>query len=463
MGDRHGRGTDSAIRVRLQEIRNRLSSVITGINNVSSGVSNLSLESTQQQVLLTLTNLLAENKLDFEMKSVKDANGDVFQLRGTLDEETGVFVWDYIDADGNVATPATPVEFLNPDGLLSAIETELIDQGLTLDSSLVELQAINTNTDQLETLLTTIDTVLDNSLVQLQAINVNTDQLETLSTDIKNLLTTIDADTGNIATSVAALELCCQATNTLLTTIDAVLDQIQTNTLNTVNELTSANVTLTAVQNELIALNNTAGTLATEATQLLILTELQGINLDTNGLSQEATQLLVLAAINSVVSNTTGLATEVTINSLLTAFNNEDFASQTTLAAILAALGTTLSVNFTNSSIDVTQATHDNLNANVNLQVGDVDVSAANPVPVTYPTGTNSPFYNLYGDVATISVGGQISLSVQNLGSTTIQFNSQDIPPGVSVSWEAEQGKTLTAWNIQPGGPGTSYAVATVS
>lgn len=171
MAKQHGRGTDSALRIRLQELRNRISSLTNKVDGVS-------LESTQLQVLNTLTNLLAENKLDFEIKSVKDANGDVFQLRGSLNEETGVYTWDYIDAEGNVATPVTPVEFLNPDALLTAIQTTL----------------------------ETIDTVLDN-------IKIDTANLD-------------------VALSTRAADATVVATNNLLTIIDAVLDNIKLDTAN---------------------------------------------------------------------------------------------------------------------------------------------------------------------------------------------------------------------------------------
>lgn len=39
-------------------------------------------------------------------------------------------------------------------------------------------------------------------------------------------------------------------------------------------------------------------------------------------------------------------------------------------------------------SVEVLQATHDNLNANVNLQVGDVDVANGNPVPISDAGGS---------------------------------------------------------------------------
>ena len=107
---------------------------LTFIANNTGNAGSLNQEATQLQVLAVLQNLLAENKLDFEVKSVKDANGDVFQLRGTLNEETGVFTWDYIDAEGNAYAaldlpggPQSPVEFLNPDALLTAIETNTLN------------------------------------------------------------------------------------------------------------------------------------------------------------------------------------------------------------------------------------------------------------------------------------------------------------------------------------------------
>ena len=70
----------------------------------------------------------------------------------------------------------------------------------------------------------------------------------------------------------------------------------------------------------------------------------------------------------------TDFATQTTLAALLTAFNAEDFATQTTLAALNTKVTTV-------DTDDVRQPTHDNLNANANLQVGDTDVSIANPVP----------------------------------------------------------------------------------
>ena len=39
MANTHGRGTNSVIRIRLQEIRNRLSSIITGISGLEASLT----------------------------------------------------------------------------------------------------------------------------------------------------------------------------------------------------------------------------------------------------------------------------------------------------------------------------------------------------------------------------------------------------------------------------------------
>lgn len=53
-------------------------------------------------------------------------------------------------------------------------------------------------------------------------------------------------------------------------------------------------------------------------------------------------------------------------------------------------------LNFATDSVEVRQATHDNLNGNANIQVGDVDVSASNPVPVSKDGNANSETNPIY-------------------------------------------------------------------
>lgn len=88
-------------------------------------------ELTEQTNNLLITNngllnsLLAESKIDFEMASVRDSNGDIYQLVFEKDETTGAVITSYIDADGNIAVPVGAVEFLDPLSLLSTIITEI--------------------------------------------------------------------------------------------------------------------------------------------------------------------------------------------------------------------------------------------------------------------------------------------------------------------------------------------------
>lgn len=57
-------------------------------------------------------------------------------------------------------------------------------------------------------------------------------------------------------------------------------------------------------------------------------------------------------------------------------------------------------------SVEVLQDTHDDLNANANIQVGNTDVSAANPVPVTITDpGTSSTEVHDYDTSASVAAG----------------------------------------------------------
>lgn len=152
------------------------------------------------------------------------------------------------------------------------------------------------------------------------------------------------------------------------------LDSIDTTTANTLVELLDQGISLDSLVSLITTLNSTV---ATEITLAQVLVELQAINTDLDGLSLEATQQLVLTALNTVISNTTGLATEVTaalinsnvvlgnitLNSLLTAFNAEDFATETTLSGIksktdlLNFIATALEVTVTSSVLPTGAAT----------------------------------------------------------------------------------------------------------
>ena len=49
---------------------------------------------------------------DFELQVVKDSNGDLFLFRPLLDEATGIYTFDYINADGSIASPVGALELI---------------------------------------------------------------------------------------------------------------------------------------------------------------------------------------------------------------------------------------------------------------------------------------------------------------------------------------------------------------
>lgn len=340
----------------------------------------------------------------------------------------------------------------NIDTSTSNALTELLAQGITLDS--------------LETLITSLNAVvateatLASVLAELQAINIDTDGLSQEATQLLVLaaINTVISNTTGLSTEVTL--------NALLTAFNAE-DFATETTLNSL--LTAFNAEDFATETTLAALNLwVQGNAATETTLQSVLTELQGINIDTNGLSQETTQLLVLAALNSILADTANLdvplstvATEVTLQSVLTALTNiatsglateatllalfnaftaEDFATETTLALIEAI---TSQMTFTGGD----------LNVSANIQVGGTDVSAANPVPVSLPSGVQSSRYVRTTGVGPINIlAGATSVSVLNTGGNNITVDTglgpEILEPGISIGWRAREGRNLGAFTI---------------
>ena len=157
-----------------RKLNELLKAVISGSSSVTPGSATLSeqqvqsalltsllgvdysTESTLQSVLAgitanggVLTSLLNENKIDFELASVEDSNGDIFKLVFEKDETTGATTISYIDAQGNAATPVGTVNFLNPVSVLTQLLAELQNLNLTdfstqakQDDIIAELQNI---------------------------------------------------------------------------------------------------------------------------------------------------------------------------------------------------------------------------------------------------------------------------------------------------------------------------------
>lgn len=127
-------------------------------------------------------------------------------------------------------------------------------------------------------------------------------------------------------------------------------------------------------------------------------------------------------------------------NLLLQSIDAKDFATETTLAAIQAILA---NLTFTGGD----------LNVSANIQVGGTDVSGANPVPVTFASGTETPYYVAYTGIlaATSTPAGAKSLSLFNEGPSRWELSSDagvtwvDFNEGQIVEWAASEGKTLNS------------------
>lgn len=417
----------------------QVEAILQDIDNNTDGIEPL-----LSQILATL-----QLGSDYEAFFVDDANGVTWLEVRIYNPDTGT--WDpityYLPGSLTPGTPAAPVTYVSPGSLLAQILAELVAHTALLTD-------IENNTDGLETTLTNLEACCTAGNLLLQSIDAKDFATETTlaafaaanNTALSLIDGSIQAADANI---VAAIQACCTSQATILSNILTEL-QSQTGLLTTIDSNTAlvlAELVAQTVQNSTII--TALGTLATETTLASVLTELQGINLDTNGLSQEATQLLVLAALS-------GLATETTLNALLTAFNAEDFATETTLQALVTAFTaedfateTTLAAILT--ILNNLTFTGSDLNVSANVQVGGTDVSAANPVPVVLPTGTETPFYVEYTGIlgATPTPAGAKSLSLFNEGPSRWELSSDagvtwvDFNEGQIVEWSASEGKTL--------------------
>ncbi len=97
-----------------------------GSGGDASAANQLTQISELQELVTLMTDLYAEQRVDFELKAVEDSNGDVFLLRITFNELTGTYGIDYIDAQGNPATPVGTTSFLNPNAILVTLNDNIL-------------------------------------------------------------------------------------------------------------------------------------------------------------------------------------------------------------------------------------------------------------------------------------------------------------------------------------------------
>jgi len=138
-----------------------------------------------------------------------------------------------------------------------------------------------------------------------------------------------------------------------------------------------------------------------------------------------------------IVSNTAGASTELTLAALLAAFNLEDFATETTLATVVA----DLALIYTNLQLNTISV------ANI-----DTKLTAAARTP-----GIRT-FVNVPGAV----VSGLYSFSIANVGSAAGLVDGEVLPAGVTINFDAGA-LNNTLGGLSFDATGTTYVVTTIS
>ena len=117
--------------------------------------------------------------------------------------------------------------------------------------------------------------------------------------------------------------------------------------------------------------------------------------------------------LNVVVGNGAG-ASAVNIQDGGNSITIDDGGSSITVDGTVTVTATDLDIRDLTSvsdSVEVLQNTHDDLNANANIQVGDTDVSPSNPVPISKNGSANSSSNPIFVNIVT---GGVSASEVQD-------------------------------------------------
>jgi len=108
-----------------------------------------------------------------------------------------------------------------------------------------------------------------------------------------------------------------------------------------------------------------------------------------------------------------------------------------------------INLDSTNDSVEIIQATHDNVNLNANIQVGDVDVANGNPVPIA-DAGGSITIDNTNLDAALSTIATEASLAAINaklVSGTDIGDVTINNAAGVSAVNIQDGGNSITVDN----------------
>lgn len=231
------------------QVLNRIVTAITG--QLAPSPSGIATEATLIQVL----NAIATNNQDFEIMLVSDTGDSNVVVQQITDWTGGTPSVSYKKVDGSVHVAVGPLEYLDPSAVMQLVLTELLDQGVSLDT-------LNAN-------IIIIDAVLDAIKIDTAKLDVN---LSTRSAEATQLLIKAKTDNLDVALSTVATETSLAALlakfgslgqkanagsapvtlsteqQAILTAIDAVLDTIKVDTAAMVVDLAAIEVINTAIQ-----------------------------------------------------------------------------------------------------------------------------------------------------------------------------------------------------------------------
>jgi hypothetical protein len=261
----------------------------------------------------------------------------------------------------------------------------------------------------------------------LTDIDTNTDGIET---QLANILTAYGAGQKACASSFS-VTLCTEQGNTLASILAELQSTLDVNITNATLAVTQSGA-WTVTANQGTTPWTVAGTVALDAATLAAL--------ETITVLQGTSPWTVNGTVNAAQSGTWTVALD---------------------AATLLALET----------ITVQQGTSPwVVSGTVNIgTMPEVEIKndSGNPIPVTLPTGTNNSYYDRAVGYGIVVSSGAKSISVQNIGNDNITMITDSSPstiidPGVSITFDAEVGKTLGGFSFLHSSVNSLYIVTQV-
>lgn len=364
--------------------------------------------------------------------AIQDSDGDELNVNtdGSINVIVQDITLDYTNDSVTVYQGTNPWVTTTTNGALETTQQQVLTELQSVNSSLdaieldvdaIRLQAIDINSelDTITSKLTDANTSLDaieadTDLIRIAVQSIDTDFDVALSTrateatllDVKTELQTANTSLDAIESDAEAIRVEAVAINAELDSQTVILTELENDTDQIITELQSANASLDAIESDAdnirIAVQSIdsdfdvlLSTRNAEATQLQVLGELQTIDDSLNDIETRLETFDTNAG--TTTTNTLRTTSNITRNGTELSYNNgaSDANTLRTSSNITDEAGAAFTdLNY----LPVGQTTHDNLNLNSNLQVGNTDVSNSNRVPIdTGDTGgtmvidTNTP------------------------------------------------------------------------